>query len=101
MSNEVEAKRLGQGLMLSDGQHRGQGASVVVMSVEQRQTSEEVRAHRDISFAFLFLEVRAEGDKRCLDLLVGSRHHIIRFGRKDMGERWSGVSGHGGSSRKS
>ncbi len=51
MGGEIEAERLGQGLMLGDGQHRSQGAGVVVVRVEQRQTSEEVRARRNISVA--------------------------------------------------
>ncbi len=72
----------------------------MVMRVEQRQTSEEVGAHRDIIVASLFLKVRAEGGKRGLDLLVGSGHHIIRFCRKDVGKRRSRVGGHDDSSRE-
>ena len=83
--------------MLSDGQHRSQGAGVVVVRMEQRQAREDIRARCDISVAFLFVEIRAEGGKRRLDFLVGGWHHVIRIGRKDVGERFGRGGGHDNS----
>jgi hypothetical protein len=82
---EVEAERRGQDLMLSDGQHLGQGGGVVVMRVKQRQASEEVRARCNIGIAFLLVKIGAEGGKRRLDL--ASRNSIRPQGCRRKRER--------------
>jgi hypothetical protein len=39
-----------------------------------------------MNIALHFLEVRAKGNKRCLNFMVGGEHDGIRFRRKDVGE---------------
>jgi hypothetical protein len=95
---EVEAERRGQGLVLGGSEHRGERGGVTMVRVEQRQAGEEVRTGRDLELALSGLENCTAGNKRGLNFRVGGRQSIIRFSRKNIGERESWIGGHGGRS---
>ena len=92
----VEVQRRGQGLMLSDRKHRSERGGVVEMRMEQRQAGSEVRTSRDVACPIIN-ENYAKGRKRCLGFLVGGRHIVFRFSRKNIGEQEGRFGGHDNS----
>ncbi len=67
------------------------------MCMEQRQAGAEVRTSSGVGLAPSINENYAKGSKRCLDFLVGGRHIVFRFSRKNIGEQEGRFGGHDNS----
>ena len=59
-----------------------------------------VRANYNVGVAYSFVEDRTEGVERSANVLIVGGHNLVRFGRKNIGERSSSVGGHAGSCRR-
>ena len=55
--------------------------------VEQRQASEKIRTSSNLGLALSCLENCSIRNKSGLNFHIGGRHNVIRFGRKNIGER--------------